>query len=329
VSRLLRAAVRGCRSRIRTRLARRKAGARPLQCRPEARLKPNPILAALVLAAAPAAAAPRLESRLVAAPALPEAARVVVQLPPSYDAAPARRYPVLYFLHDGFGDENVLEDRGLAARLSSEMAAGRFPETIVVSPRGVGTWFTDSHDGRVRYGAFLDSDLVPWVDGAFRTLPRRSARAAAGISMGGYGAVRWGLRAPGLLAVAAGLSPAVQQLSRRSDESLPFLARPAFRRVFGEGRSSGAYRAHDLASILLDDPGLAPRAPELVLRCGTEDKYLLADVSSFLHKLVTALGGRSGLVLEPGGHDWSYWRSVFVPFAADVARRLDPAEEVP
>ena len=87
------------------------------------------------------------------------------------------------------------------------MAAGRLPEMLVVSPRGVGTWFTDAHDGRARYGAFLDRTLVPFVDGAFRTLPRRSARAAAGISMGGYGAVRWGLRSPDLLVVTGACRP--------------------------------------------------------------------------------------------------------------------------
>ena len=177
------------------------------------------------------------------------------------------------------------------------------------------------------YGAFLASTLVPFVDGAFRTLPRRSARAATGISMGGYGAVRWGLRSPELFTVTAGLSAAVQQLSRRSVESLPFLIRPAFRRVFGDSTATGPWRKNDLAAILLDEPGLAGRAPELLLRCGTEDKYLLSDVGSYFHKLVTALGGRSELVLEPGGHDWAYWRSVFVPFATDVARRLDRAEE--
>jgi S-formylglutathione hydrolase FrmB len=253
----------------------------------------------------------------------------VVQLPPSYDTAPARRYPVLYFLHDGFGSETTLADRGVAARLDAEMAGGRLPEMLVVSPRGVGTWFTDAHDGTVRFGAFLDSTLVPFVDGAFRTLSRRSARAAAGISMGGYGAVRWGLRAPELLAVTGGLSPAIQQLSRRSLELLPFLARPAFRRVFGEAVTSGAFRRDDLASILLDEPGLAARAPELLLRCGTEDKYRLSDVASYFHELVEALGGRSELVLEPGGHDWEYWRSAFVPFASDLARRLERAEEAP
>ena len=272
-------------------------------------------------------AGPRLETRLVASPGLPEPVRIVVQLPPSYGEAPGRRYPVLYFLHDGFGSEETLSKRGIATQLDAEMAAGRLPEMLVVSPRGVGTWFTDSYDGKVLYGAFLASTLVPFVDGAFRTLPRRSARAAAGISMGGYGAVRWGLRSPELFTVTAGLSAAVQQLSRRSLESLPFLVRPAFRRVFGDSTATGPWRRNDLASILLDAPGLAQRAPELLLRCGTEDKYLLSDVGSYFHKLVTALGGHSELVLEPGGHDWTYWRSAFLPFADDVARRLDRAGE--
>ena len=145
--------------------------------------------------------------------------------------------------------------------------------------------------------------------------------------MGGYGAVRWALRAPGLLAAAGGLSPAVQQLARRSAGDMPFLVRPSFLRVFGEARTSGAYRKQDLASILLDDPGLTARAPELVLRCGTEDEYLLSDVSSFLHRLVTVLGGKSTLLLEPGTRSWSYWRTSFLPFAKDLLSRLDPAEE--
>lgn len=294
-------------------------------------LKPTTLSALLALALLPATTAagarPRLETRLVPSPYLAEPVPVVVQLPPSWGGAPSRRYPVVYFLHDGFGSEETLSKRGIAALLYAEMAAGRLPEMLVVSPRGVGTWFTDSEDGKVRYGAFLASTLVPFVDGSFRTLPRRSARAAVGISMGGYGAVRWGLRSPELFVVTAGLSAAVQQLSRRSLEKLPFLIRPAFRRVFGDSTSTAPWRRHDLASILLDQPGLAGRAPELLLRCGTEDKYLLSDVGSYFQKLFTALGGRSEIVLEPGGHDWTYWRSVFVPFAADVARRLDRAEE--
>ncbi|MBK8597248.1 MAG: hypothetical protein IPN83_16990 [Holophagales bacterium] len=313
--------------RIRRRLARRTSFVGHLQSPPEAFLKPTPLLVALLLAHAPALAGPRLETRLVASPHLEDPVRIVVQLPPSFGEGNARRYPVLYFLHDGFGSEETLAKRGIASRLDAEMAAGRLPEMLVVSPRGVGTWFTDSHDGKVPYGAFLSSTLVPYVDGAFPTLPRRSARAAAGISMGGYGAVRWGLGSPELFTVTAGLSAAVQQLSRRSAESLPFLIRPAFRRVFGDSTAVGPWRRNDLASILLDEPGLAARAPELLLRCGTEDKYLLSDVGSYFQKLVTVLGGRCELVLEPGGHDWTYWRSVFVPFAADVARRLDRAEE--
>ena len=81
------------------------------------------------------------------------------------------------------------------------------------------------------------------------------------------------------------------------------------------------------AGIWAISSGLAGRAPELVLRCGTSDKYLLGDVSTYVRKLFEVLGGRCELVLEPGGHDWTYWRSVFVPFAADLARRLDRAEE--
>ena len=40
---------------------------------------------------------------------MPAPADVLVLEPPSYSSSPSRRYPVLYFLHDGYGDARTLE----------------------------------------------------------------------------------------------------------------------------------------------------------------------------------------------------------------------------
>ena len=58
---------------------------------------------------------PGLSLERVATRSLPEPARVLVLLPPSYGSEPERRYPVLYFLHDGFGSVRTLESSGVAA----------------------------------------------------------------------------------------------------------------------------------------------------------------------------------------------------------------------
>ncbi len=86
---------------------------------------------------------------------MPSAVRCLVVLPPSYDSSPGRRYPVLYFLHDGWGNGRTLERRGVAQEARARMADGRLPEFLIVAPDAVGSWFSDSHDGVRRFEQFL------------------------------------------------------------------------------------------------------------------------------------------------------------------------------
>lgn len=280
-------------------------------------------LASLALAA-PAAAGVAADFVAVPSAYVLPSVRTLVVLPPSYASAPGRRYPILYFLHDAQGSEETLLDRGIAAQLAGEMRAGRLPEAIVVAPRGVGTWYVDSFDGKTRYARFLDEELVPFVDARYRTIAERRGRGAMGISMGGYGALRWGFASPDRLAVVAGLSPAVQQLDWQGVLTMPFFVRPMITNVFGKGPRANVLRRNDLYDILLTDPGRAAAAPEVFVRCGTEDRYRLEEVVPFFEKFLTALKVRNEVVIEPGGHDWSYWRRSFLPAARSVLGRLAP-----
>jgi S-formylglutathione hydrolase FrmB len=281
----------------------------------------------LALTAAPARAARRAES--VATRNLPGAVPVLVSTPPSYAAEPGRRYPVLYFLHDGGGDEAVLFRRGVIEALDAAMRAGEIPEMIVVCPRGVGSWWVDAVDGRRRTATFLSADLVPFVDGAYRTRAERGSRLAAGVSMGGYGALRWALARPDLFIAAGGLSPAIQQLCHPSVAAMPFFIRPSLEAVFGADPVANVLRQNDLYQILLDDASLAGRAPFLLVRCGTEDKYRLSEIAVYFDRFASALALPHEVRLEPGVHDWPYWRRVFPDFVKSLAARLAPPEARP
>jgi S-formylglutathione hydrolase FrmB len=282
---------------------------------------------AILALAAPARAARREER--VPTRNVPGPVPVLVATPPSYERETARRYPVLYFLHDGGGDEAVLFRQGMIEALDARMRAGAIPEMIVVSPRGIGSWWVDAVGGKRRTAAFLSNDLVPFVDGHYRTRLSRESRLAAGISMGGYGALRWALARPDLFAAAGGLSPAIQQLCVPSVAALPFFIRPSLEAVFGADPVANVLRANDLYQILLDDPTLAARAPFLLVRCGTEDKYRLGELARFFDRFATAVGLAHEVRLEPGVHDWPYWRRVFPDFVRDLAARLGPAEARP
>jgi len=252
--------------------------------------------------------------------------RVLVMTPPSYDAAPARHYPVLYFLHDGGGDEEVFFREGLADALEKDMREGRLPEMLVVAPRGVGTWFVDGEGAAPRYATFLTRTLVPFVDSRYRTVASRGSRLVAGISMGGYGALHWALAAPSLFCAAGGLSPAIQQMCWPEVEAMPFYVRSSLTRTFGGDPVRNVLRRNDLYAMLLDDPLLASRAPFLAVRCGTEDKYRLAEIASFFDRYLDAFAVPHSVVLETGVHDWPYWRRVFPELVRTLSTRLSAEE---
>jgi S-formylglutathione hydrolase FrmB len=264
----------------------------------------------------------RVPSRFTRSPV-----RAAVLTPPSYETSPARRYPVLYFLHGGGENEKTFVRRGIAELLLADMRAGRIPELLVVSPRARGTWYVDSHDGRDKYASFLGKELVPYVDARYRTIAARHGRAATGISMGGYGAIHWGLLDPELFTVVSGVSPALQQLNWEMLTPLPFFIRWSFHSVFGKTERANSLRENDVYDMLLRDPTLAARAPAILVRCGAEDRYRLAQITQFFGRFLDALGIDGEVTIEPGAHDWRYWDRALPPLLRDTAARLAPKTE--
>ena len=134
---------------------------------------------------------------------MPSPVHVLVVVPPSYDREPARRYPVLYFLHDGYGDGKTLARRGVAAEALARMRDGRLPEFFIVAPDGPGHLVRRllRRQAPLRPSSSTE-DLPRWIGGALpRRCRARASRGITGISMGGYGAVKLALDASGSLRV--------------------------------------------------------------------------------------------------------------------------------
>ncbi len=140
---------------------------------------------------------------------------VSVYLPPSYDASPERRYPVVYVLH-GFTDS----DRGwfgweehfvnVPAALERGMEAGTVREMILVVPNAFTAYEGSMYSSSVTTGdweTFVAEELVGYVDRNYRTLPDRDSRGLAGHSMGGYGTLRIGMKRPDVFSSLYAMSP--------------------------------------------------------------------------------------------------------------------------
>ena len=148
-------------------------------------------------------------------------ASYLVYLPPDYESAASRRCPVLYWLHGGGGSQR--EGGWMVGRIDAAIRAGSVPPFIVILVQGLpDVRYINTKDGTRPLEDVIINDLIPHVDGAYRTLAVRTSRAIEGMSMGGYGALRLGFKFPELFGVVSGLAPSITDMK---DEP-PFVTEP-------------------------------------------------------------------------------------------------------
>jgi enterochelin esterase-like enzyme len=126
---------------------------------------------------------------------------VTVYLPPSYAGDQNRRYPVVYLLHGYGGRDDTFTARLASLQQSGDTLAGAqgFSSAIVVTPNAYSLHKGSMYSSSPTTGdweRFIAEDLVAYIDGHYRTLATRMSRGLAGHSMGGYGALRIGMKRP-------------------------------------------------------------------------------------------------------------------------------------
>ncbi len=214
--------------------------------------------------------------------------------------------PLLYLLH-GLSDDHTIWLR----RTSIERYVAPLGLAVVM-PQVHRSFYTDEVYGN-RYWTFLSEELPELVHNFFRLSRRREDTFVAGLSMGGYGAMKWALRYPERFAAVASLSGALDIASRQqknpvqdeSGQNNP-VQDPAqdvhmMRRIFGDQHVSGT--DHDLFALL--DRLDRAAAPSMYVCCGTEDV-----LNSENKRFVRAAAGRDLRLVSdfgPGEHDWTYW----------------------
>lgn len=296
-------------------------------------------VAGVLLAAAPAGAAPaegpplpeddlellddvslddRLRELTFETPAVDGPTKVRVLLPDGYDDDPDRRYPVLYLLHGGFGGYVDWTTQGDAAAITAE-----YPLIVVMPDTGSGggyvDWWNNGAGGPPMWERYHVDQLIPWVDGHFRTTGTRDGRAIAGLSMGGYGAMHYASRHPDLFTGAAAFSGAVdtntvpvQVLNQLSGLESGQLAAVYGPRVTEEAWWRG-HNPWDLAANLaglflqLDTGNGLPGGPG----GDTGDPVEAAcwEMMTNLHDRLDELGiPHLWNDYGAGGHDWFYWQ---------------------
>ena len=228
--------------------------------------------------------------------------------------ATGRRYPVLFFFHEIYGGGGSLASHGVAAELRRRMRDGTLPEFFVVAPSTAASWFSDWHDGRHRYEEFLTGDLIRWVESRYPVIPASRARGVTGISMGGYGAMKLALKHPQLYGSVSTLSGALIPLDWSDLGRYSWIARWSLKRVFGRRSDDNNLAENDVWKILARTR-FAQSPFRAQLRAGQQDEYQLAGVAIQYGSNLNEHGVDATVVLEPGGHDWIYWKKALIQIA--------------
>ena len=138
--------------------------------------------------------------------------KLLVYLPAGYDGSSSQRYPVIYFLPNPFEDSyrfdfDHRDAQGLFDRAIVDGVIRKFILVTVDMNTPLGSsWYVNS-SATGNWEDFVIQELVPSIDANFRTLPNRDSRGIAGIFIGGYGAIRFGMRHPDVFGSVYAMHP--------------------------------------------------------------------------------------------------------------------------
>lgn len=252
--------------------------------------------------------------------------RVRITFPADYNTT-TDSYPVVYLLHGGAGGSSAqwTEGGGAAEDISAD-----HPVIVVMPDGGKVGWFTNwvVDTPRQDWAQFYLTQLIPWVDANLRTVASVNGRAIAGLSMGGYGAVRLAQDRPDLFGAVASFSGAVDlgDWGTRAvimEQSIQNLLSPFG--AFGPPLP-GLDMTWNAEDPVPRAAALAGKTVLLYAGSGTSDVDILertmGNSASTFSKALDAAGvphrfwmyGRPG-PLSPfgcdGGHDFSCWNFAF------------------
>jgi enterochelin esterase-like enzyme len=208
---------------------------------------------------------------------------VTIYLPPGYATDKARRYPVIYLLH-GYGGRGDTFNGRLATLPDSAdrlVASGAAREMIVVMPDAFTLHKGSMYSNSITTGdweSYVAVDLPAYMDGHYRTIPNRMSRGLAGHSMGGYGALRIGMKRPDVFSSLYLMSSCCLNASLTFDPGRMAPAEAIKTREAAEeaGRGRGFGPSVTLAEGAAWSPN--PKNPPLYLDLPVKDGKLQPDV---------------------------------------------------
>lgn len=278
----------------------------------------------------------RLQEVQFASELLERESPVRILLPREFD--PATPLPVLYLLHGGVDDWRCWTDKGAAESVTEGL-----PLIVVMPDTGMAGWYSDwLHDaenkiGKQQWESYHLNELRPWVEQTFNPRTDRSGRTIAGLSMGGFGALKYAARHPELFGFAAAFSGGVDILDERIGKTVDSMA------AFSGGTKGDTWGPYPESIPVRREHNPVDLAEHLrgtIVELRTGNGRLVAGgpvvdtIEAGVHRGMTNLHDRLvELGIEhvwddygPGVHDWPYWSRALAQTLPALMRSTLPPE---
>jgi S-formylglutathione hydrolase FrmB len=224
---------------------------------------------------------------------LPQRSTTLIGMDTGSDAATCK---TLYLLH-GLSDDHTIWQR----RTSIERYAAKH-DLAVVMPNAHRSWYTDmAHGGR--FFTFISEELPRVCQSFFRCMsPRREDNYIAGLSMGGYGAMKIAYSAPERFAGVAAFSGAFDVYTLAKNAQLD--NRGYWEDIFGDIESIPGSK-HDVYALVKKAAADPAACPKTYVWCGTEDWLIGANRE--MRDLLDGTAIEHLYAESAGVHAWEYW----------------------
>jgi S-formylglutathione hydrolase FrmB len=255
------------------------------------------IVAAFFIFSIQLAQAGYVDTARIYSPSMKKTISASVVVPDTYKNS-NNPYPVVYLLHGYSG--NYRDWVNLVPQLTSYV--DQFKCIVVCPDGGYSSWYWDSPiDENFKYETHIVSEVVPFIDSAYRTIHNRNGRAITGLSMGGHGGLYLGWRHSNIFGACGSMSGGVDINSSRSKFDIA-------KRIGDSSTYPTRWEDYSVKGVV-KKPSEFPL--KIIVDCGTEDFFY--DINKALHQQLLQLKVKHEYIERPGGHTWQYWANA-VPY---------------
>ena len=251
------------------------------------------------------------DSLIIKSAILKKDKKFAIYLPKGYESS-QRKYPVLYLLHGGQGNQTNWIQKGEMQRIADkEIDQGNAAPMIIIMPDGETTYYMNNVDGKYQFEDFFFKELIPYIEKTYRCRTEKQYRAIAGLSMGGFGSLLYSMHHPEFFSACAAMSAAVW-----TDEEIKGMPHKEYLRRFGtsmgelkegDNRITDFWNQNTVPYLVKKIPEDQKNAVRFYLDIGDDD--FLYKGNSLLHILMRDLKIPHEFRIRNGEHNWEYWRT--------------------